>query len=182
MEAAAAPDPPSSRPRSVTIVGGAFLALSSLRFLLDCLGWIVWKLGDAERVVRFFLPTASRGVVPLDWILRHFAVVVACQGAVAALVAVISYNFLRLRPWARPALESLCWIALAVTLAIACAFGLAVTRLPAGPEARGLSASVASLCAVAALFGAATWTIRQPRVRQAFATGARSPFQERGNP
>jgi hypothetical protein len=180
MEPAAAPDPPSSRPRSVTIVGGAFLVLSSLRFLLDCLGWIVWKLGDAERVARFFLPKTSRGLVPLDWILRHFAAVVACQAAGAVCVAFVSYNFLRLRAWARPALEAVCWIALAATLAMACAFGLAVTRIAAGPDARGLSASVASLCAVAILLGAAIWTIRQPRVRRAFATA--HPIQERGNP
>jgi len=174
--------PPRERPASVTIVGGAFLALASFRFVLDCIAWFVWKLGDAERVMRFFLPRPMRTFAPLDWVIRHFATVVFVQAIVALGVALVAYNFLRLRPWARPALETICWIALGGAVALACALGLHAAGLPAGPEARGLSASLAPLFAVAAALGAVIWTVRRPPVLQAFAPRTPQPTKERSLP
>ncbi len=168
MTAIEAPEPPAARPRSVTIVGTVFLLLASLRFLLDLLGWIVWKLGNAGPVVAFFLPRGGRGLVPVDSVIRHFPTVLAVQGTVAACVAWISLDFLRLRPWARPALELVAWVALAVITAVAGALVFEWTRLAAGPEASGLAASVAVLLVLDLLLGAAIRAMRRPDVRLAF--------------
>ena len=172
MTAIDAPEPPAARPRSVTVVGTVFLVLASLRFLLDLLGWIVWKLGDAGPVVAFFLPRGGRVLVPVDSVLRHFPTVLALQATVAACVAGISIGFLRLRPWARPALEFVAWIALAVITAVAGALAFEWTRLAAGPEARSLAASVAVLLGLDLLLGEAIRAMRRPDVRSAFRSGA----------
>jgi hypothetical protein len=152
----------------VTIIGGAFLTLSSLRFLFDVLGWLIWKTGDVVPVVSFFLPRGASGPVPVDWILRHFPTVVAIQGTVAACVATISFQFLRLRPWARPALEVVAWVALGVSIGLAVAFGVAASRFAGAPNARGLAGPIFALIALALLLGAAIRTMRSPDVRAAF--------------
>ena len=163
--------PPPERPRTVTIVGGAFLVLASLRFLLDLLGWLVWKFGNAAPVVSFFLPRGGRGLVPVDSVIRHFPTVVAVQGIVAACIACTSFHFLRLRPWARPALEFVAWLGLALITAVAGALVFEWTRLAAGPDATGLAASVVALLGLDVLLAAAIRAMRRPDVRSAFRSG-----------
>ena len=149
------------------IVGRTFLVLASLRFLLDLLGWAVWKLGEAGPVVAFFLPRGGRGL-PVDSLIEAFPTVLAVQATVAACVAWISFTFLRLRPWARPALELVAWVALAVITVVAGALVFEWTRLPTGPDARGLAASVVALLGLDVLLGAAIRTMRSAGVRSAF--------------
>lgn len=169
-----APEPPPERPKFVTIVGGTFLVLASLRFLMDLVGWVVWKLGNPEPVVAFFLPRGEHGFVGADgFLFRHFPTIVAVQGTVAAGVAFISFNFLRLRPWARPALELVGWAAVSATTALAGAFTFAWTRLATGPNASGLAVTVAALLGLDLLLGAAIWAMRRPDVRSAFRGGRR---------
>ena len=174
MTAIEAPEPPPARPRSVTLVGTTFLVLASLRLLLDLLGWIVWKLGNAGPVIAFFLPRGGRGLVPVDSVIRHFPTVIAVQGTVAAIVAWISFHFLRLRPWARPALELVAWVALAVITAVAGALVFEWSRLAPGSEASGLAASVAVLLGLDVLLAAAIRAMRRPDVRLAFRGGGSS--------
>ena len=162
------PEPPPERPRAVTIVGGAFLIFSSLRFLFDVLGWLIWKTGDVLPVVSFFVPRGASGPVPVDWILRHFPTVVAIQGTVAACIAGISLQFLRLRPWARPALEIVAWVALGVTVGLSVAFGFAASRLSAVADGSHLAGLILGLLALAVLLGVAIRTMRGPAVRAAF--------------
>jgi len=155
------------RPKAVTAVGWTFLVLSSLRFLEDVFGWIVWKLGDPEPLVRFFLPPGSPEDDLALLALRHFPTFVAVQALLALGVATISWNFLRLRPWARPALEIVCWIAVAIVTGIA--GYLASARAGAtGRVALGLAHAVFVLLGIDLLFAAAIATIRSRGVRAAF--------------
>ena len=172
-----APEPPEERPRSVTIIGWIFLVLSLLRVLSDSLSWIVWKLGDAGTVVTFFMPPGTRGLAANEMVLRQLPSIVAVQGAMAACVAFVSFNFLRLRPWARPALEIVCWFAVAVITAIAAALVFERERLASGPESSGLSIAIAAVLGLDLLFGAVISTVRSRRVRDAF---RRSPAAESG--
>ena len=166
--ASIAPEPAAERPRSVKVVGGAFLALSSIRLLFDVLGWIVWKLGNAGPVVAFFLPRDDGGFVPVDWVLRHFPTVVAIQGTIAACVALISIQFLRLRPWARPALETVAWLFLVVTGALVLGFARVAMRMPG---TRSLAPTLAGLLVIGLLIAAAIRAMRRSDVRAAFRAG-----------
>jgi len=167
--ASIAPEPPGERLRSVTVVGTAFLVVASLRFLLDLLGWFVWKLGNAEPVVSYFLPRGDGGWLAIDrFVLRHFPTVVAVQGTVAACVAGISIQFLRLRPWARRALELVAWAVLAVITAVMGALVVTAARRPAAPIARPLAGAVAVLLVLDLILGAAIRAMRRPDVRAAF--------------
>jgi hypothetical protein len=162
-----APEPAEERPRAVTVVGWIFLVLSSLRFLEDVFGWVIWKLGDPEPLLRFFLPPGSPEDALALWALRYFPAVVTVQAILALCVAAISWNFLRLRPWARPALEIVCWIAVAIVTGIAgfLAFARAGTT---ERVALGLARAVFVLLLVDLLFAAAIATIRSRGVRAAF--------------
>jgi len=160
------PEPPPERPRSVTLIGWTFLVLALSRLLVDSLSLVVWKLGNAESVVTFFMPRGMRGEKEL--VLRHLPAVLAAQAAVAACVAFIAYHFLRLRAWARPALAIVCGLAMTVLTAIAIALALEWRRLPAGSESTAVAAVIAALLAVDVLLGATIRTVRRPDVRAAF--------------
>ena len=164
--ASIAPESAGERPRSVNVVGGAFLALSSLRFLDDLIGWVVWQLGDPAPVIAFFLPRREHGFVPVDWVMRHFPTVVAVQGTIAACVVGISIQFLRLRPWARRALEVVAWLGLAVTLALGTGFAWASARTP---RSGNFAPVLVGLLVTGLLLVAAIRAMRRPEVRAAFA-------------
>ena len=155
-------------------MGTAFLVLASLRFLVDLLGWMVWKLGNAEPVVSFFFPRGQGAFLAADrFFIRHFPTVVAVQGTVAAVVVWISIGFLRLRPWARPALELVAWIGVMVVTALLGVFAFTWTRLSSAPIARPLAVAIAVLLALDLLLGAAIRVMRATSVRTAFRDGAR---------
>jgi hypothetical protein len=167
--ASIAQEPSEERPRSVTIIGWTFLVLALLRILVDSLSCIVWKVGNAEPVVAFFIPRGVRGVDELA--LRHLPSVLAVQGTVAAAVAFIAYRLLSLRAWARRALEVVCGIAIVVAAAIAVALSMEWRRLAAGPESNGVAAVVVALLALSVVLGRVIWTLRRPMVRRAFHRG-----------
>jgi hypothetical protein len=162
-----APDPAEERPRAVTVVGWIFLVLSSLRVLEDVIGWVVWKVGDPEPLVRFFLPVGSPEDALALLTLRHFPTVVAVQAVAALGVAAISWSFLRLRPWARPALEIVCWIGVAIVTGIA---GFLASQRGGADQrvARGLAHAAFVLLAIDLPFAVAIAILRSPRVRAAF--------------
>ena len=72
---------------------------------------------------------------------------------------------IRLRPWARPTLEVVAWLALAVTSALVGAFGYAETRVPGGAN---LAGAILWLVALDVLLAVAIRAIRKPDVRAAF--------------
>jgi hypothetical protein len=159
--------PPPDRPKAVTVIGWTFLVLSTVRVLEDTWGWFLWKFGDAEKLVLFFLPRGANALVPVDALFRNFGTIVAVQAVVAACVAVISWNFLRLRPWARTALEVVCWIALGGTGLAVLALAFASSRFgPNGVPA--LPFLLAAAIGVGILLAVTIRIVRRPQVRNAF--------------
>jgi len=150
------------------VIGRTFLVLAALRVLEDAWGWMVWRLGDAEKVVRFFLPGGAGALVPIDAVIRHMGQIVAAQAAAAAAVGVVALQFLRLRPWARAALEAVCWVALSVVLAAAAVLAASAPRLE-GRGAASVPFVLGAAVAVALLLAVTLWQLRTPAVRRAFA-------------
>ncbi len=159
--------PPPDRPKAVTVVGWTFLVLSMVRVLEDVWGWFVWKFGDAEKLVLFFLPRGTSALVPVDALLRNLGPIVAVQAVAAACVAFISWSFLRLRPWARAALEVVCWIALGGIGLAVLALAFAFRRIGAN-GAPALPFVLAAAIGVAFLFAVTIRVVRRPHVRNAF--------------
>jgi hypothetical protein len=101
------------RPRAVTVIGAAWLIFGGFRFLGGLLGLIMWKLGGMQDL--FNRPTAFSGLLPvrtLRSVFRQFGVEVTLQMLVGLVVVFCAVGLLRLRPWARPAIEALCWLGL----------------------------------------------------------------------
>jgi hypothetical protein len=169
--AAPAPALIEERPRSVTVIGWTFLVLSLMRILLDAISCVVWKLGNAAPVVAFFLPRDPKDPGAADLALRQLPLVLAIQGTVAAGVAFVAYQFLRLRAWARTALIVVCGVAIAVIAAIAAALSIEWHRLGAGRESNGVAAVIVALLAGGTLLVWVIRTLRRPDVRAAFRRG-----------
>jgi hypothetical protein len=116
----------SERPAVVTVVGWAFVLVSLLMLLSGGMGLAALLL--VEGASRAGLPEAFEGAPAMFYVtvvfLRHFGALAALQVVVAALVLFCAAKFMRLRAWARSALELFTWLSLLGLLA----FGLLVVR------------------------------------------------------
>lgn len=102
-------EPP--RPRAVTVIGRIWLVAAIFMFLVAVVDLIVWT------VLRPALPTliefASRRDPTLRFLapfLGYYALAKSIEAVFAAAAGVSAYYFLRLRSWARAALEAASWI------------------------------------------------------------------------
>lgn len=108
------PEEERKRPRSVTLIGRVWLVLAVLYMLRSLVNLIFWKL------LQMGAPGLLRSVAeqsPYAWFLRplfrHLAALMSVQVIASALVGFSAYQLLRLRPWARVAMQVVCWFALA---------------------------------------------------------------------
>jgi hypothetical protein len=167
----------SERPRAVTVIGWTFLVLAMLRVLNNGIAYLYWRFGGLREGLP--IPGISNPKSPLhfvDGIIRNLGAFVMAQAAIAAVVAIVAWNLLRLRPWARAVLETFCWIALLLLAAFTSFFIAAWMHALAGET--GVEAArmrlwgpvVAACVAVLAggLLGATIWFLRRPHVRRAF--------------
>ena len=104
------PEEPT-RPRAVTVIGRIWLVAAIVIFLLAVVDFIIWA------VLRPALPTliefASRRDPRLKFLapfVGYYAAAKAIEAVFAAAAGVSAYHFLRLRSWARAALEAASWI------------------------------------------------------------------------
>ena len=101
------------RPTAVTVIGRVWLTAAILVFLVAVADLLFWE------VLRPALPTllgyASRRdprLRFLDPFVRYYPAAKSIEAVFAAAAAVSAYHFLRLRSWARAALETASWISL----------------------------------------------------------------------
>jgi hypothetical protein len=113
----------------------------------------------------------------LDFFMRHATEFLVAQILVAAAVAYAAFELLRLKPWARRAIEGFAWLGTLVTLAVALytfAWTVAVAReTPAEAEQiriAGLFAAIIIALVGSALFGGTIYYLRRTAVRRAFET------------
>lgn len=166
------PEPPPSRPTALLVIGWTCLVLALLRFTVDLLGWLIWQFGGLRETIPVFLPFLRfRDVdrrIP-SALLGNFGNIAAAQGIASGIVAIVSFNFLRLRRWARKAMEVMFWIGLVAVVLAPILLFLFPSKEPAGTMPPGTLVGTGVVGAVlGVVFSVAIWNLRQRPIREAF--------------
>jgi hypothetical protein len=118
------------RPRAVTVIGWTWLALGVARVVNCVFGYVVWRVGGLDEGIPLIGVAGLReSFAAADSALRHLGAILLVQGTLAAAVAFVAYRLLRLTPWARPAMEAVSWLGIALLV------GFAVLFVPMWSEA-----------------------------------------------
>ncbi|MGH7388907.1 MAG: hypothetical protein ACREM3_05545 [Candidatus Rokuibacteriota bacterium] len=102
------------RPTTVTVIGWAFIVSGALALMAAVMGLAAWRAVPEPRSALFLQPPPD-APLPLVWastLLDVFEGLAIAQGAAAAVAMIAGAQFLRLRRWTRPVLETLAWFAL----------------------------------------------------------------------
>jgi hypothetical protein len=110
---------PTRRAPALVIVLGALWMIAAALGLLFAFGLLVTfgfiaRLGPPGGEPFPAAPPAAR---PIAWVFQHFLLVGSVQGGLAAAGLYAGVQFLRLKPWARGALEASGWAGIALALA-----------------------------------------------------------------
>jgi hypothetical protein len=172
----------AERPRAVTVIGRLWLIVAVLllgKALVNLAVWTVLK-PDAPSFIKDALAQTPRFrlVRPL---FAHLTTVMMTQALWWIFVGIAAFALLGLRPWARVAIQWVCYFLLVYSVAFEIFWAAVWPTLPAGSAgAMTLEASYRTVALVAGLtVGAAAaagliWMIvllRGPRVRAAFGAG-----------
>jgi hypothetical protein len=168
--------PGEERPRAVTVIGVAWLIFGGFRVLGGLFGLILWKLGGVQDLLT--RPSVFSGLVPmriLRTVFRQFGVEVTVQMLVGVVVVFCAAGLLRLRPWARPAIETFCWLGLTFLVCFSIFWVFLWTRgigeaASNPPSLRPLAVGITLLLTggLALAFVAMIRVLRRPDVRAAF--------------
>ncbi len=170
--------PSRERPRTVTIVGWAWLVVASLRFLNGLLGLIVWKVGGLDRGLPFLPFRAGHyqvAVPGFEMMMRHTTEILVLQALVGGALAYTAFEVLHRKAWARTTLEAAAWLGIALAAGMG-VYVYAATAAMASetPEAAatiriaGAGAGVLIALLGAAFFGATIAILRRPDARRHF--------------
>ena len=170
------------RPKAVTIIGRLWLVLAVVLFLKAIVNLVMWKV--LQPVAPSLVADALANAPPLAFVgplLAHITAVATAQALWWVFVGVAAFGLLRLRPWARVAIQGVCGLLLVYSLGLEAFWAVVWPNLPSqSARAAGLATSYRVLALVAGLsLGAAVaagliWMIfllRAPRVRAVFETG-----------
>jgi hypothetical protein len=102
------------RPTAVTVIGWIFIAGAILMIFSSGMGFMAFSFmhhmgGEATPPITEKAPF-QLGV--MEVIFQHFGLIALVQVAFAAFILIASIQFLRLRRWARTALEVIAWLGL----------------------------------------------------------------------
>lgn len=167
----------SPRPRAVSIVGWVWLVAAALRCVNALLGLFVWKVGGVDRLpfLRFEAEGVRIRVAGMETFVEHAVAILVGQVVVAAAVAWLAFELLRMRPWARPTLQAVAGLGILLTVAIAVYVYNATANMAGihGAEAdevrtAGMAAAAIITLLGAAFFGITIWILGRPSVRRAF--------------
>lgn len=166
------------RPRTVTIVGWAWLVVASLRCLNGLLGLVVWKVGGLDRGLPFLpLPAGRYQIQTLgfDAMMRHTTEILVLQTLAGGAIAFVAFELLRRKSWARTALEAASWLGIALAAGMGVyVYAATVAMAAETPESAatirvaGAGAGVLIALLGAAFFGATIAILRRPDARRYF--------------
>jgi hypothetical protein len=175
----------AERPRPVTIIGRLWLVLAVVFLCKALVNLAVWKVlqPDAPGLIGDALERT-----PKLWFMRpllsHITAVMTVQALWWIFVGLAAFWLLRLRPWARVAMQGICAFLLVYFLGFEMFWAIVWPNLPERSAAVALGTSYRTLALVggltvcAAMCAGLIWMIvllRGPRVRAAFATEPASP-------
>lgn len=171
----------AERPRAVTVIGRLWLVVAVLLLVKALVNLAVWTVlkPDAPSFFKDVLAQTPRFRL-VRTLFAHLTTVMMLQALWWIFVGIAAFALLRLRPWARVAIQGICCFLLVYSVAFEIFWAAVWPTLAAGSAgAMALGASYRTVALVAGLtVGAAVaagliWMIvllRQPRVRAAFGT------------
>lgn len=175
----------SERPKAVTIIGRLWLVLAVVFLCKAVVNLAIWTVlqPDAPSLVREALANAPMLSFARP-LLSHITAVITVQALWWVFVGIAAFCLLRLRPWARVAIQGICGFLLLYFLLFETFWAVVWPKLPSqSARAVALGTSYKTLALVAGLsVGAGVcagliWMIvllRAPRVRAAFQKGPSS--------
>lgn len=175
-------EPNPERPRAVTIIGRTWLALAVILAAKSLLDIVVWKV--LQPAVPFLVQLGGQAPPSriFDPLLAHLTEIKLVQALAWVAVGVVAFCFLRLRRWARVAVQAICWIGLAYVSCVGVVWAAAYSRIPAGvanssaPPAHRTFLLLGGLLVCAVLIAglvAMIIRLRSADVRRAFAVRSR---------
>ena len=180
------PERQTERPKAVTVIGRVWLVLAVLflvRSLINLASWKLVQMG-APGLLKTFTEQS-----PYAWLLRpllrHLTALLSTEAIVSALVGLSAFELLRLRPWARVAMQIVCWFALAYVVCFTAfwawlwpkaAAAKAAANHSLSPHAygTGLIVGVAVCLALGAALAVMIALLRSSRIREAFQSPSRT--------
>ena len=101
------------RPTSVTVIGWIFIAGAILMILSGGMGFAAFTfMQQMGEEMPPFPEEAPFQFSVMEVIFQHFGLIAIVQVALAVFIIIASIQFLRLRRWARTALEVVAWLGL----------------------------------------------------------------------
>lgn len=166
------PEQEVERPRAVTVIGWIWIVFSAFVFLRSLVNILIWKLlQPAVPGLLGMMEAQSSETRLLRPLLAHFTARMTVSAILSLAVGVTAWRLLRLRPWARVAIQAVCWFVLAYATAFACFWIVVWTRERGDwgtPHAVGLAVGVVLTLALAAGQIAMISMLRSQKVRKAF--------------
>jgi uncharacterized membrane protein len=166
----------SERPRAVTVIGRIWLVLAVLSVLRATGNLIVWTvLRPAVPSLIDALNDRDPRTLFLRPIFEHFVVVNVLVLLASLAVAFCAWGLLRLRSWARPAVQTVSGLSLAYVVCFGLLWAWAWMRVPAESAASAhanpgllLVAGLILSLILAAGFAAMIVSLQSRRVRETF--------------
>jgi hypothetical protein len=169
------------RPRAVTVIGWVWIVLSGILLLKALLNLLTWSV--LHSTAPALLQTFGERYANMPFvqaILAHADVMLLTQATFWTLVLISGWNLLRLRPWARVAIQAVCCLGIVYAagllifwFAIWRKAGLA-TRDPSLTESMrslALFTGIGACILLGSLFGVMLVFLQSSSLRGAFAKG-----------
>jgi hypothetical protein len=169
------------RPKAVTVIGWVWLSLAILFLFRSLLDLFIWKvLQPAAPSLFAAVQDQSPRMALLRPLFGHFTAVKTVEAIASVAVGVAAYQLLRLRAWARLAVQAVCGLGICYLASFAVLWAVVWTRMSAEPAAGspsgayshrmiGLVAGLTICLALAAGLIVMITVLRSPAVRGAFA-------------
>jgi hypothetical protein len=159
------------RPKAVTVIGGIWLVLAAASLFKTAVNFIFWE-ALKPAIPSLVALAARQEPTPrfLNPILEHYGVILAVQAVLAAAVGTSAYFLLRLRPWARLAVQTVCVVCFSIFWLTVLSRSSARPRGPL-PTAVGIAAFTVLAAGLAVTIG----VLRSRRVRAAFVPASSPP-------
>jgi hypothetical protein len=174
-------EPAAKKPTSVTVIGWIFIVVSGLMLLSGAMGLVSFSLmkkmsgGEFPPMVEG-MPGAFKASA---FMFKHFGLIAFLQILFAGFSLFAGIQFLRLRSWARTALEVIAWLGLTYIIGFGIFWIISWVSITSAIPAEGAAAPPAAFNIIGAIMGAVVIAIfavpaiviiiflRKPEVRRA---------------